>query len=57
MYFGKEKYQNSCLYMPSDFIDMDDFDLVFQEARKFVGKRIFKDVLIMEDLNFPSILT
>ena len=54
LYFGKEKYLIGCLYRPSDFVDMADFDIVFKQARKFVDKRGFKDILIMGDFNFPS---
>ena len=44
-----------CLYRPSDFVDMNDLDLVFKQAREYVDKKEFKDLLIMGDFNFPMI--
>ena len=55
VYFGLDKYLVGCLYRPSDFTDMNDFDMVFKQAREYVDKKGFKDVLIMGDFNFPSI--
>ena len=55
VYSGKDKYLIGCLYRPSDFVDMNDFDLVFKHARNYVDEKGFKDVLIMGDFNFPSI--
>jgi hypothetical protein len=40
---------------PSDFVDMNDSDLVFNQTREYVDKRDFKDLLIMGDFNFPMI--
>jgi hypothetical protein len=34
---------------------MNDFDMVFKQAREYVDKKGFKDVLIMGDFNFPLI--
>jgi hypothetical protein len=55
VYFGLDKYLVGCLYRPSDFTDMNDFDMVFKQARDYVDKKGFKDVLIMGDFNFPLI--
>jgi len=55
VYFGLEKYLVGCLYRPSDFIDMNDIDLVFKQAREYVDVKGYKDVLIMGDFNFPAI--
>jgi hypothetical protein len=34
VYFGSEKYLVGCLYRPNDFVDMNDFDLVFKQAKE-----------------------
>jgi len=56
VYFGSEKYLVGCLYRPNDFVDMNDFDLVFKQAKEYVDEKGFKDLLIMGDFNFPSII-
>jgi hypothetical protein len=55
VYFGKDKYLVGCLYRPHEFVDMNDFDLVFKQAKEYVDEKGFKDILIMGDFNFPSI--
>jgi len=55
VYFGTDKYLVDCLYRPNDFVDMNDFDLVFQQAIEYVDEKSFKDLIIMGDFNFPSI--
>ena len=55
IYFGKAKYLVGCIYRPNDFIDMNDFDLVFKQAKHCVDEKGYKDLLIMGDFNFPSI--
>lgn len=54
--FNCEKYLVGCLYRPNDFVDMNDFDLVFKQAKDYVDERGFKDLPIMDDFNFPSII-
>ena len=54
-YFGSDKYLIGCIYRPNDFVDMNDFDLVFKQARDYVDNKGFKDILIMGDFNFPLI--
>ena len=34
---------------------MNDFDLVFKQAKHYVDEIGYKDLLIMGDFNFPSI--
>ena len=34
---------------------MNDFDLIFKQAKEYVDEKGFKDLLIMGDFNFPSI--
>ena len=51
-YFGSDKYLAGCIYKPKDFVDINDLDLIFKQAKKYVDE---KDLLIMGDFNFPSI--
>ena len=39
IYFGKDKYLVGCIYRPNDFIDMNDFDLVFKQAKYYVDEK------------------
>ena len=52
---GKSKYLIGCIYRPNDFVDLHDINLVFTNARDYVDKNGFMDLLIMGDFNFPNI--
>ena len=53
--FGTDKYLVGCIYMLDDFLDINDFEKVFTQARNNVDVKNFKDILTMDDYNFPSI--
>ena len=40
--FGTEKYLVSCIYRPDDFVDMNDFEKVFTQARNYVDAKKLK---------------
>jgi len=52
---GKSKYLVGCIYRPSDFLDINDIQLVVNNAREYVDKSGFKDLLIVGDFNLPNI--
>jgi len=55
IYFGSDKYLIGCINRSKEFIDMNDFDSVFKQAREYRDQKGFKDLLIMGDFNFPLI--
>jgi hypothetical protein len=55
VYFGSDKYLIGCIYRPKEFVDMNDFDLIFKHAREYVDRKGVKELLIMGDFNFPLI--
>ena len=45
--FGTDKYLVGCIYKPDDFVDLNDFEIVFTQARNYVDAKNFKDILII----------
>ncbi len=55
---GSDKETNyliGCIYRPSVFTDLDDVRMVLSNAKDYVDKNGFDDLLIMGDFNFANI--
>ena len=39
VYFENDKYLVGCIYRPNDFVDMNNFDLVFKKAKDYINKK------------------
>ena len=52
---GKCKYLIGCIYRPSNFVDMNDVQMVMNSAREYIDKHGFKNILIVGDFNLPNI--
>ena len=41
--FGTDKYLIDCIHRPDDFVDMNDFEKVLTQAKKFVDAKNYVD--------------
>ncbi|XP_065672152.1 uncharacterized protein LOC136089977 [Hydra vulgaris] len=49
------KYLIGCIYRPNEQIDMNDFRQVIHNAKTKVDVKMYADILILGDFNFPNI--